>query len=279
MTTKQRAFRGARFFRLPAHTAPLLLALLLTLQFNIAGAQTSSPRASAAQIKANLSRILADPEFQTARPAESVMNKLLRAIVERWDKFLEWFNRLFHISAIGGGSAGLQWVFIALFIALGAWLLAGLIRSYVNNRAPKAPARRTTYDLDEADATDVAEPDVWLEQAQVYAKNMDYRRAYRAVFMAILLRLDRGGFIEYTRARTNGDYVRALRLQKLDSLHALLQTLSGEFDARWYGDRATDADDYRACRVVYDQIAQQTPLAASSGRVGSQTGALLAGRA
>src|SRR5205807_7288038 len=98
------------------------------------------------------------------------------------------------------------------------------------------------------------EPDVWLTQAESFAGDNDFRRAFRAVFLAILLQLDQAGVIEFDRSRTNGDYLRLLRSRQLTALFEALRPLVLEFDVRWYGNKPTSEADYRRCLTEYGRI-------------------------
>jgi hypothetical protein len=206
------------------------------------------------QVKTHLDRILSSPEFRPETGGENPLVKVFRWIGERWDAFWNWIRSLFHFGGLGSGLPGLQWLFIACFIALAAWILSKLILNYWKYRERSAPKERTAFDYDEAEPDTIQEPDIWLQQAQRYASDGDYRRAFRAVFLAILLQLDHAGAIQYDRTRTNGDYLRLLRAGNLGALYDAFRPLVFEFDVRWYGDRPTQERDYRRCRDEFDRI-------------------------
>ena len=232
-----------------------------------AGAQAGT---NPARIKVDLDRILSRPEFLPETQGEGPFTRVLRWIGEHWDRFWKWLRDLFPSMggiAAGGGGKVLLWIFIVLFVVLGAWLLAKLIRSYLDYRAgrqPQALRPNAAYDIDDPAMEGVTDPDVWLQQAQRYAADGDYRRAFRAVFLAVLMHLDRAGAIEYDRARTNGDYLRTLRSKGLGPLYEVIRPLAAEFDSRWYGSRTTGENDYRRCREMYDRVRQLSAAAASA---------------
>jgi hypothetical protein len=229
-------------------------------------AQNAPVMKTPAQIRSDLDRILAQPEFRPTSHAENVLSRALRWIGERWDafwravgKFLDrlFGNSKFDGSKLGATRFGLQWVFIAIFIVLMAWLLALLIRAAIRSWVPRSKHKVTSdriFDIDEADADSFTEPDAWLQQALLFAEAGDYRRAFRALFLGVLLQLDHAGAIQYHRARTNGDYVGMLRGRGLAPLNEVFRPLVNDFDSRWYGDRQTSEADYVRCRQEYDRI-------------------------
>jgi hypothetical protein len=270
----------------------MLLLLLFGLTPRVGRAQgaPASPgvqQADPAQVKADLKRILQDPEFQPEKDQEGLLARFSKWLSDRWDAFVAWLRKLIHLNppkanipTDGAGNflaALVVPVVSAVLLLAVVWLIALLIRAIARNwrSAPPAKAKTTTtFDIDEAAADMLEEPDEWLRQAQHFADQNDYRRAFRAVFLGILLQLDKAGAIEYSRSRTNGDYVRLLRTRGLQPLFEAFRPLVFEFDLRWYGNRATAEEDYRRCRREYDRIRQL--LAAPS-----PTGAALpaAGRA
>jgi hypothetical protein len=254
----------------------LSLLLLLLLLFGVTPvacraqappAQTDVKQTDPAQVKADLKHILQDPEFQPEKEQEGLLARFSRWLSERWEALLAWLRKFFHFKMkppnVSGGSNFLAALVVPVVTAIllipVVWLLALLIRAIVNNwkeRTPLKAKTTTTFDIDEAAADMLEEPDEWLRQAQHFAEANDYRRAFRAVFLGILLQLDKAGAIEYNRSRTNGDYVRLLRTRGLNGLFEVFRPLVFEFDLRWYGNRATAEEDYRRCRREYDRIHQ-----------------------
>ncbi|HZO89283.1 MAG TPA: DUF4129 domain-containing protein [Chthonomonadaceae bacterium] len=260
----------------------MALALVLCLGLSAAAriaAQAAPPsRPAPAQVRAELDRILSCPEFQPhVVSGPNPLEKALKWIGEQWDAFWEFIRKLLSFGGIRGGSAGLQWVLIGAFILLGAWLLSKLIRSYLaHSQGRRTPPRTASTYEEELEAETITEPDIWLEQAQRYAAERDYRRAFRAVYLAILLQMDRARAIQYDRSRTNGDYIRMLRGQGLGDLYNVFVPLSAEFDLRWYGHRPTAEADYRRCLEAYGRIRGLLSTAALSA-AGAGAGPALAG--
>ena len=244
-----------------------LLALLACLWFGAplsARAQESQAANDPAQVKASLNRILSNPEFQPETVQESAVSRFFKWLGDKWDEFWKWFRKAlgFDRERSQGPpnptSAILSWIFIRVFILAGVILLAYLIRGailrYLDSRDTQQSRKKSAFDIDSADADMVREPDVWVQQAHTFANSGDYRRAIRALFLAILLQLDRAGAIEYQRFRTNGDYLRLLRGKGYDALVQAFRPFVLDFEIRWYGDRITAENDYRNCLNEYERL-------------------------
>jgi hypothetical protein len=263
-----RAMARAHWLNRAARCLPALLLIgLLTTAGVRVRAQQTAPAVDARQVKASVKDILSQPEFRPDAP-DSAMAQLGRTLREdleqskrwindRWKAIQRWLSRLF--GSFGGAAAGaaasiFSRVFIVLFIAAGLCLVAWLARGLAIGRSRKAAMARTAFDEPEAEDGIVMEPDAWMQQAGAFAQSDDYRRAFRAVFIAILLLLDQGGLIEFDRSRTNGDYLRLLRRKSVPKLYGIIEPLVREFDRRWYGRAETGPDDYRRIRETLDRV-------------------------
>lgn len=248
--------KTARASRLAQGAGALLLALLLVIAGVPVLAQNTGQPNDPQQIKANLKNILDSGEFQSVQPTvPSLFEKVSRWLSEWRDKIVESVKGLFKFRGIGAGaSLGLQWIFIALFIALGAYIIYRLVLSYLANRKTKQAKSRTAFDVDDTENEISREPNDWLAEALRQQTTGDFRRAYRAMFLAILLKLDQAGIVTFERGRTNGEYLRTLRRADQSALYALLAPLVLEFDLRWYGDKPTTAEDAESMRGEYTRL-------------------------
>jgi hypothetical protein len=221
-------------------------------------ASTVSPRA--AKIKEDVRAILSSPEYRRDPGGDTVLTSAVKWIQRQLKKLGDWFRRLFSFGAGAGGAAGqaLFWViFVGLLVGL-AYIIAMLVNKTgpIRRTKPGAKPGVQTLDPEEDAATD---PEDLLAAARRHAEAGDYRRAYRAACVAILLRLDRQGLIRFDRARTNGEYLRALR--ERPALFALLRPLARDFDHRWYGGVGVDRADYERFLAAYQQVGSAAPPA------------------
>ncbi len=272
-------------FRRAGSRAVFIITLLLLAVFDARSpAAAQGIPADAAQVRAHAREILNQPEFQPESP-DSPMAQLGRAFrekwentsrwaTERWNAFRKWFRGLFPVLG-GAGSAVssiISIVFVALFIGLAGWLVAWLIRSLMLQRRLTQAQARSAYDMEEADEEVPLEPNAWLQQAQGYAGSDDYRRAFRAVFVAILLSLHEDGLIEFDRSRTNGDYLKLLRRKNVRPLYDILDPLVIEFDRRWYGRAETGLEDYERIQQTFKRVRSLTSEGAAASAPAAAAG-------
>lgn len=205
------------------------------------------------QLKADLNRILAGREFQPQTSEKSQLTDLIAQARRRWERLLEWWSKLFRLSGVKGGSTLLIYILLAFILSGLLWVVYRMFRDW-SPREHAAQPRRLVSKKDEALAEIERNPDTWLTQAEEWATQSDYRRAYRAVFLALLLQLDRAGALSYDRARTNGEYLRHLQQTRALPLYDALVPLAAAFETRWYGDTPTTPQDYQAIREAYKRL-------------------------
>jgi len=236
--------------------AALMLAALLLLRTAICLAQKPaaspepvSPRA--AKIHADLEQVLKSGGYEPEKTGEGPFTKMGRWIADRWNGFWEWLRKVFGFGGrIGAGSSPVMpYILVVVLILVIAYAIAYAVKNY--QRTPRVTKKKPSVDtIVEPEESAAAEPDAWIAAARLHAAAGDYRRAYRAVFLAILIRLDRRGAIRYERSKTNGDYVRALR--NAPDLLAFLRPLANEFDARWYGHVEATKTDFDRLLAQYE---------------------------
>ena len=94
------------------------------------------------------------------------------------------------------------------------------------------------------------------QQADDLARQGQFLEAVRRLYLGVLALLHRANLIRYERTRTNGEYVRQLRLaaEAPTSLHAPFRRLTMLFDDKWYGERDCAGQDFNACRALAEEI-------------------------
>ena len=209
----------------------------------------------AARIKSHVREILSSHEFRDARPHTTWLERMGKRTGEAIKSFFEWLERLFRF---GRGPRGITSSSNLLFWILWPALIVGIaiVIAYALRRFGGRlgfDQRRSHKVADLLDIEDPAEisPDRWLDAARAYASQGDFRRAYRAVFLAVLLRLDHSGVIKFDRSRTNGEYLRESR--RRGHIFALLQPFALDFDRRWYGQAPATESDFMASLETYRQ--------------------------
>lgn len=244
----------------------LLLCMTLLFWSTMTMAQNTSPNHKPETVKQELQEILTRKEFQE-EPANSLLTdwnrRLNKAWKDFWKRVEKFLKEIFRESPNQRNNASnpfsaipsqvLSSSFTIILIVVGVVLLAYLVHKFILNFHkifPKRTKKKHDAPLTEEEELEilVVDPDPWIQKASTLASDGDYRRAFRAVFIATLLTLDKRGAIRFERGLTNGDYLRELRKRNLLSLLERLNPFTHEFDSRWYGHTSTTRADYeRAC--------------------------------
>lgn len=196
-------------------------------------------------------RILQQPEFHWRDNKPTAIEKAGRWIAHEFIVFLRFLNRLFprkQLSSIGGTPV-LDIILIVLLMALMAWMIAVFIRK-INNRAEKKSSndnKKIFEEEIEEEKVVFSNSDDLIEMMKQFMDAGEFRKAYRAGFLASLILLDHHGFIHYDKSRTNGDYLRALQGHPLHL--EILRPMVQAFDIHWYGLVPIQEDD---CRLFMD---------------------------
>jgi len=238
---------------------PSLVFVFCALLNAACSAQTPGP----AQVRTALKEILSRSEFRPA-PTSSA-NPILKAIKNFFhhlysalERFWHWLQRRLHFGNMAASYIPRPVVYILVvgLVLLGGWLLWRLVRNAIWPRLTKQqekPSFKVTTEPEPAPVV-LPEAEVLLQQAQQFAAAGDYRRAFRALFLAILCRLDQAQIIEYARDRTNFEYLRTLRAKRLDRFYEVIAPLVRDFDKFWYGQFAAEEQDYRRGLNAYETV-------------------------
>lgn len=149
------------------------------------------------------------------------------------------------------------WILSGLFLAV----LAAALVLWLRNRTSGAAAkpRRGTKPEESAfspPAPHEQTPADLYRQAEELARAARFKEAVRALYWAVLSLLHRQQMLRYETTRTNGEYVREVRLapQAPPGLDEPFEQLTTLFDRIWYGDRDCGVAEYGACRELGDDI-------------------------
>jgi hypothetical protein len=152
---------------------------------------------------------------------------------------------------------------VLLGAAVAVLLVAGL-RFWSSRRGPRPkPARRE--ETPGGPAPPEEEPPheqpaaVWWRRAEEHAGAGRYPEGLRCLYLAVLSSLHRKNLLRYEPTRTNGEYVRQVRLapQAPPDLHAPFEALTEKFEAHWYGSVPCAAGEYSACRRLAEEVRGQ----------------------
>jgi hypothetical protein len=158
----------------------------------------------------------------------------------------------------GGGFNTVGWLLL-LGLVLAVLVVAGVL--FWRRRGPRpapVPAEAAAADAleDLLRQPEQQTPAALWRRAEELARQGDALEAVRALYLAVLALLHRAHLIRYERTRTNGEYVRQLRLapEAPEPLHARFERLTAQFERKWYGERACRADDYEDFRGTAEEI-------------------------
>lgn len=225
----------------------LVIALLAGLALARSDARAEDgPSSRAVAVRQDLQRILAGPDYARPAPAPTLFARIAKWLRDTWDQLMRKLRlpRLSLPGGLGGELALLRPVLLGVLFAAMAMLIAmaavRLIR-VLSLRTPGARNSRRAPGWEPEESAD-ADPDDWLAVADRLARDHDWRGAYRAAFVSLLIRLDREGAIRFRKGRTNGDYLRELSARP--PLLGALMPFALTFDAVWYGRAQATSEDY-----------------------------------
>jgi hypothetical protein len=156
-----------------------------------------------------------------------------------------------------GGPAG--WAVLA---GLAVAVLGVAAYLFLTHRGGQRPVRPPTVQPDRPpEGPDLPRPDeqtpaeLW-RQALALAAAGQHRAALRLLYVAVLFLLDRQRLVQYEATRTNGEYLRQVRLAEHApaALHAPFEQLTTVFETRWYGDGPCAAADFEAAQRLAEEV-------------------------
>jgi hypothetical protein len=102
-----------------------------------------------------------------------------------------------------------------------------------------APGEETNEGRDLVELNDAEDA---MTRAQALSTQGDYRLALHYLYLSALLFLDRRGFIDYDRTRTNREYLGTAAGHP--QVASVLRDMVEVFDRSWYGLKTPDAQVY-----------------------------------
>lgn len=202
------------------------------------GAAPPSDRAH--EIQAQVGRILASPEFRNA-PRNTALQRLGEWLLELGSRIMQALAKLFGLGKLASGSWMVVVLYVGLILAI-AWGLSVMVRNrrWRVAQPPATAVIAAVVPLPE-DVPDSAER--LLALSHELAASGEWRRAFRAAYLAMLLLLSEAGVIRFDPSRTNGEYLREAS-RHAEGL-ALLRPITNEFNRLIYGDGAVRESEWR----------------------------------
>lgn len=196
------------------------------------------PRPPAQQLKADLARILAGPEYQ--QPGLTWQEKLLAHI-------MKWLadNLGMSLSALHQAWPGLYWAIVGLLVLvllLVLYHIAMTIGRAFTERRPRQPA---------PPRTPAPDPEALRSRALELAAAGELTEALRVLYEALLRRLDRQDVLRFDGSRTNWETADALRGRP--ALAPVMEDLASRLDGVLYASLPVAPEDFAHCRGLVER--------------------------
>lgn len=250
---------GGKARRRPAQVAGLLVLLAAVLSGLVskaaaaAAAPLTGPLAAADPDRARLARIYERPEFVLARWTEAAADLVRNA-------FWAFLTRL-QLLVQSGNLRPLAWAAAGLLLAFAVGVLIWLTRRLQSAPAVSSGSPRTqsldVRDL-EAEAFRLASAGNWVA-------------AIRRLLRALLVQLDRRGWLPYDPSRSNGEVVRALR-RRLGGLGDDLARLLTAADEVTFGGRRGSQPLWQEAEAAYGRLLAALTAEADASAVDRRSG-------
>jgi hypothetical protein len=161
-------------------------------------------------------------------------------------------------AAPGAGLGNAGWVVLA---GLAVAVLGVAAYLYLSNRQPRTERRQVAAPTADLDVPELPRPgekspeELW-RQARTLAGEGRHPEALRLLYLAVLFLLDRRRLLRYEPTRTNGEYVRQVRLADSapEDLHAPFEQLTRLFETGWYGGVACEPRDFQEGERLAGQV-------------------------
>jgi hypothetical protein len=207
-------------------------------------------------LKRELQDVLSGPEYERHRQRESLGQRIKDALGAIGRRIKEALRRATSGLQLPGlppwlaipGWEWLQWLVLGVVLALILAVVVSRIFSPTHGAGvePEAEPQAGGVRLPARD------PEELLAEAARLARGGEFRRALRLVYLSALIRLHRAGLLPRQEARTNWEYLRAVR--NLPAVHDPLSHLTAIVDRTWYGHKDAVADDYARCEGFADDL-------------------------
>ncbi|NDJ17791.1 DUF4129 domain-containing protein [Myxacorys almedinensis] len=150
------------------------------------------------------------------------------------------------------------WLIVALLLLWLGWQLYRWLSPYLDPKNPKGAQRL----YPRADSTAQDRPiALWLAEVQRFQTQGNYREACRALYMAMLQRLNDGKLVPHQASRTDREYWQLV--QRLPRSHAY-QTLLRTHEQLCFGNAAISVETFNQCQQAYGDL-ERSPQTSDLG--------------
>ena len=143
---------------------------------------------------------------------------------------------------------GLFWAIVLSAVLLLSWQLVRLLTFYLARSQAHSAQLKLQKTTAKAEERTVAG---WIRQMQEFQRQGNYREACRALYLAMLQRLNDTRLVAHQSSRTDGEYWQVV--QPLPQSQAY-QTLIRAHEQLCFGDATVSADLFDRCQQAYQEI-------------------------
>ena len=111
----------------------------------------------------------------------------------------------------------------------------------------------------------------WRSDARRFANGGDFPLAVRSSYAGLLLTLNRLGWIEFDKTRTNWEYLQSVK-RRNKTVARRMRPLTKVFDEKWYGKKDCSEEDYQRFREELDRVVREVDSDDDDGHRGGGSG-------
>ncbi len=149
----------------------------------------------------------------------------------------------------------LEAAFWAVVVMVALWLL-WLLYVWLSPELGRRMQNASLLNRKSAQQTEEKTLSGWMKQVQDFQRQGNYREACRALYMAMLQRLNDGKLVPHQSSRTNGEY---WTLVKLLPRSRAYETILRTHEQLCFGEGNISAETFNRCQQAYREIEQPAP--------------------
>ena len=143
--------------------------------------------------------------------------------------------------------AAIFWLLVLALVTTIVWNLYPIVQRILTKVQPQGPLAPSPKPIDRTQKQ-------WLQQAREAQSQGDYTQACRALYFAMITKLQDQTVLSKDPSLTNGEYRHLLKTRS-----PAYRTLINAHDESLYTDRPITQDRYAECDRAYRDIDQETP--------------------
>jgi hypothetical protein len=202
-----------------------------------------------------LTRILAQPEYQQEQRQESAIKQWITTLLRQ---VRDWFRKLFGARPQAQPS---QFTLNLTRLLIGGLLVLALFYAlykffrWFGTRQRHKEVEASPREILGEVISETATTEDLLATARALAAQGDYRGAVRRAYIALLFELEQRGKLRLHRAKTNRDYLEALRNEAL--IYPSFVALTRMFERIWYGHANATEFDFEGFLTGYEEAVKR----------------------